>query len=544
MTELTSAILLLFAFFAVCIGVRISLESRSACRRQTIRGALSIPGFPLVGNALQVLQNPSRLFLQWAKKYGSSIFVIHLGNVAVVVVNSYQDVAALWRGHSVSLGSRPTLHTFHKVVSSVQGLTVGTTPAGESFRKKKKAISLNLSLLHVSLPHVCDYVDRNSKYVLAHLLTVNERKADKWKLLSDHDTSFLKYAQYYVLRCAILLTYGLELDTFKADNALSEDIIQTENQIIRLRSLISNYQDYLPFFHFTPIRSYYEADANFWRIKRDAYMETLNQQFEDRMLDNHLETKRSILAAISSERSCINRLTRFEAQSVCLSMVSAGLDNISLVLDHILGQFSYPKRGYAMQNRLFEELLASNDHDPIAAWKNCAYNLQCDYALAVIEEALRYFTVLPLSLPRKTTKDIHYNSIFIPEGTIVVMNAYAANHDPAVFNDPHTFLPERWLDHTTGRLDKSRPSHFSFGAGSRKCSGDILALKEMYTMLCRIVLLFKIKTPVDSSKRMILDPFEGNATPMATSFEPKQFYIRPQIRQGPKMYELKKYVLS
>lgn len=533
-----TGILLILAILTV---VLFSVRGLAIVRRQHhIPGAFVIPAFPLVGNALQVLQNPSKQFLQWARLYNCSIFVIHLGGTPVVVVNSYQDVAALWQ--NVSMGSRPLGYTYHKVVSALQGLTVGTTPAGATFRRKKKAISLNLSQRQISSSPYCECLDQSSKYVLRQLLK-KHNTSDPRAHNAQLTVSFLKYAQYFVLRTSLWLTYGCVLDPFHKDQKLADDIVQTENQIIRLRSVLTNYQDYLPFFNLQPLRSYYDADATIWRSRRDNYMETLFHQFEQRLQESDPRTENSILARILAAKSSKQQLSHMEARSVCLSMVSAGLDNVSLVIDHILGQFSYRKKGYEMQNRLFNELLATNGNDLMQAWNNSALDTTCDYALAVIEEALRYFTVLPLSLPRQTTRDIPYKNILIPAGTIVVMNAYEANHDPSVFRYPDQFIPDRWLDES-GHFDKNAPSHFSFGAGSRRCSGDNLALKELYTLLCRTVLLFQIKEPRIESQKMILDPFEGNACPTATSFEPKQFFVRLQARQGPNMYELRKYLLS
>ncbi|RKP30201.1 cytochrome P450, partial [Metschnikowia bicuspidata] len=165
------------------------------------------------------------------------------------------------------------------------------------------------------------------------------------------------------------------------------------------------------------------------------------------------------------------------------------------------------------------------------------------YAMAVIEEALRFFTVMPLSLPRVTVKDISYRNMFIPAGTTVVMNAYAANHDASVYPQPHEFRPERWLD-DAGKIDKHVPGHFLFGAGSRHCSGNNLAIKEIYTMVCRTVLLFQVRGPADPACAMVLDPVEGNMCPSATAFEPRPFYVRLQPRRGDLMEQLHAYVYS
>lgn len=533
---------LLFALLLILLIQR--FLTRKYYHQTKIKGVYVIPGTPLIGNTYQVLRNPSQIFLRWARKYNSPIFVIHLGSVPVVVVNSHHDAAALWKSHSVSMGSRPLPYTFHEVVSAKQGLTVGTTPAGASFRKMKKCISSHLSALRLISIAACNCIDNQSKYLIKHLLLKHKQSISAISGIFSVEISFLKFAQYYVLSCTLILTYGFEIDAIKQDKALADNIIETENRIIRLRSLISNYQDYLPILKWKPIRRYLDLDAELWSSRRDDYMNVLRFDFDKRLQDNHSKTKESLLASILAGKGCQKGLTNAEIQSVCLSLVSAGLDNTSLVINHILGQLSFPKKGSEIQNRLYQALLEGSKKSVIHAWNEAAQSLSCDYALAVIEEALRHFTVLPLSLPRKTTKDILHGDIFIPSGTIVILNAFEANHDPSIFELPFEFVPERWLDKETNKFDKNKYSHFSFGAGSRMCSGPDLAIKEIYTMLCRIILLFKVKPPTEISKRMNPDPFEGNACPTGTSFEPKEFYVRLQERQGLNMYELKKYILN
>lgn len=61
---------------------------------------------------------------------------------------------------------------------------------------------------------------------------------------------------------------------------------------------------------------------------------------------------------------------------------------------------------------------------------------------------------------------------------LVIMNLFAANRDPNVFDQPDKFLPERWLGGHKGRTDllgeggdKLGIPHLTFGAGRRVCPG-------------------------------------------------------------------------
>ena len=74
--------------------------------------------------------------------------------------------------------------------------------------------------------------------------------------------------------------------------------------------------------------------------------------------------------------------------------------------------------------------------------------MNCQYIEALVLETLRHFTVLPLSLPRLTTKAIRYKDFVIPKETHLFMNAYSANHDCQIFVNPiNLILIDGWIQY-------------------------------------------------------------------------------------------------
>lgn len=51
-----------------------------------------------------------------------------------------------------------------------------------------------------------------------------------------------------------------------------------------------------------------------------------------------------------------------------------------------------------------------------------------EYILLLVKEALRFYSPLPLSMPRESTTELHYKGTIIPKGTMVFLNAWACNH--------------------------------------------------------------------------------------------------------------------
>jgi phenylacetate 2-hydroxylase len=92
-----------------------------------IKGLPEVPGYPIVGNLVQLGSEHALQCKQWAEKYGP-VFQLRFGNKRVVVANSYKAVKELWIDNQSATISRPMFHTFHSVVSSSQGFTIGTSP--------------------------------------------------------------------------------------------------------------------------------------------------------------------------------------------------------------------------------------------------------------------------------------------------------------------------------------------------------------------------------------------------------------------------------
>ena len=107
-----------------------------------------------------------------------------------------------------------------------------------------------------------------------------------------------------------------------------------------------------------------------------------------------------------------------EIKSICLTMVSAGLDTVPGNLIMTIGYLSSPD-GQIIQQRAFTEIsLAYPDGD---AWLKCLTEEKVPYITALVKETLRFWTVIPISLPRQSIKDVPWGNTVIPAGTTFYM---------------------------------------------------------------------------------------------------------------------------
>lgn len=84
---------------------------------------------------------------------------------------------------------------------------------------------------------------------------------------------------------------------------------------------------------------------------------------------------------------------------------------------------------------------------------------------------------------------------YIPSGTIIGINPWVLNYDPAIFSHPESFEPERWLitHDDAGLRFREDILMFNFGAGARACIGKNISLMEMHKVLPELYRRYRIE---------------------------------------------------
>lgn len=314
------------------------------------------------------------------------------------------------------------------------------------------------------------------------------------------------------------LSYGLEFDS---NDPMLEEILIVEKEIIHARSVVHNREDYLPSMRIWPFTTKNTHSLPF-RQRRDVYM---NKLFN--MLEKSIEAKSCppciIGNILQSDKPCARAITEQELRSICLTMVSAGLDTIPASVVACIGYLANSTFGQAIQAQAYQEIQSAYPQGD--AWQRCTDDEYVPYITMLIKETLRYSSIQPIGLPRETVSNIIYNNAVIPPGTILLMNTLASNFDSTHFRDPFRFDPERFRYSNHGDID-----HMGFGAGSRNCAGAKLAEREMYTMLVRLIVKFKILPAKNKADDMQTDVFRIFKSVDNMVVEPRPFLVRLELR--------------
>lgn len=162
---------------------------------------------------------------------------------------------------------------------------------------------------------------------------------------------------------------------------------------------------------------------------------------------NRLKEKNSVLDTIDMAAECLDHM-------------AAGIDTTGDVLCFLMWELSQPRS--VKYQRLLREEFRNNPNAPFD---------ELTLLDAVLNEGLRCFPAIPMSLPRYVPQGGRVIDGFsLPEKTVVSCQSFSVHRiNDDVFPDPDKFYPERWLE-TEGDADRRR-LQWAFSSGGRGCIG-------------------------------------------------------------------------
>jgi cytochrome P450 len=128
----------------------------------------------------------------------------------------------------------------------------------------------------------------------------------------------------------------------------------------------------------------------------------------------------------------------------------------------------------------------------------------------VVLESMRLYPPAYV-IGREPLEDCIIGGYEVPAGRTVFMSQWVMHRDPRFFDEPESFLPERWSDERIKLLPKY--AYFPFGGGPRICIGNNFALMEACLILATMARQWRFTLtpgfPVAPLPLMTLRPAHG-----------------------------------
>lgn len=202
-------------------------------------------------------------------------------------------------------------------------------------------------------------------------------------------------------------------------------------------------------------------------------------------------------------------------------LLIAGIETTSTVQQWVVTMLLGHPRVHA---KVVAELRAAAEPDQPIYMETIAERMP--YLRAVVKETFRLRHPLPLGIPRTPLADYAITDEYlVPKGVMILPVFDAFYRNPALYPDPDTFLPERFMPGGSNAafgvdIGSSAPDGdvIPFGAGGRMCVGYRLAKMEIYLTLANFLHAFTMELHPDH-------PFSTDVTLVVVS--------SPSIRPEP-----------
>jgi cytochrome P450 len=172
-----------------------------------------------------------------------------------------------------------------------------------------------------------------------------------------------------------------------------------------------------------------------------------------------------------------------EIRDELIVFLLAGHDTTATTLTYALWALGHHP---AMQNKVRTEVLGIGDRELTPEDVPAL-----GYTVQVLHEALR---LCPpgAATSRIAMQDIEVDGYRVEAGTMLVVGIYALHRDPALWDHPLVFDPDRFSPQNSDGRD--RWQYLPFGAGPRSCIGDHFAMLETTLALATVVRRAEIRS--------------------------------------------------
>ncbi|KAJ1068631.1 hypothetical protein CapIbe_019438 [Capra ibex] len=452
---------------------------------------------PLVPGFLHLLQpNLPIHLLSLTQKLGP-VYRLRLGLQEVVVLNSKRTIEEAMIRKWVDFAGRPQIPSYKLVSQRCQDISLGDYSLLWKAHKKLTRSALLLGT-------------RSSMEPWVEQLT--QEFCERMRVQAGAPVTIQK--EFSLLTCSIIcfLTFGDKEDTLvHAFHDCVQDLMKTwDHWSIQILDMV-------PFLRLFP-------NPGLWRLKkaienRDHMVEKqLRRHKESMMAGQWRDMTDYMLQGVGRQRVEEGPGQLLEGH-VHMSVVDLFIGGTETTASTLSWAVAFLLHHPEIQRRLQEEL--DRELGPGASCSRVTYKDRARLPLlnATIAEVLRLRPVVPLALPHRTTRPSSIFGYDIPEGMVVIPNLQGAHLDETVWEQPHEFRPDRFLE------PGANTSALAFGCGARVCLGESLARLELFVVLLRLLQAFTLLPPPGGALPSLQpDPYCG------VNLKVQPFQVRLQPR--------------
>nr|XP_043637675.1 cytochrome P450 Tp4149-like [Erigeron canadensis] len=479
----------LFLIGTLIIFVSFKWFSQSKTKKNT---PPSPPTLPIIGNFHQLGSSPRRALRDLSQKYGP-LMLLHLGSVPTLIASSAEVAQEIMKTHDLAFSDRPSLSI--PDILFYKSKDIAFSRYGEYWRQLKSIVVLHL----LSNSRVKSY----SKVRKEETSRVIDALGDSPGSSVDMSALLGIYTSNVLCRVAFGRTYeglGFTNKLKKFVNMLGTfcvgSFIPWLSWIDRLTGLKGKAYEI-----FNELDRFLEGVIKEHLHKKTGEADDQGEETQDFV---------DILADIQRENATGFSLSDDTLKAVIMDVFVAGSDTVFSSLEWAISELIKHPR---VMKKLQEEVTKVAQGKPMIPEEDLD---EMKYLKSVVKEALRLHAPLPLLLAREARQAVNLMGYDVPPKTQVVINAWAIARDPASWEEPEDFKPERFLNSTVDY----KGIHYEFlpfGAGRRGCPGLYFGITLIEVILANIVYKYDLTLP-NGVKSEDLDMTEADGITVQRKF--------------------------
>ncbi|XP_020205832.1 isoflavone 2'-hydroxylase [Cajanus cajan] len=421
---------------------------------------------PIIGN-LNLLELPLHRFLQRLTEKHGKVFSLWMGSRLAVVVSSHAAFQECFTKNDVALANRPRnlsgKHIFYNYT------TVGSCSYGEHWRNLRRITSLEV--LSTQRIHSFTGIRKDETYRMIRTLAKDSCMDYAPVELSSlfHDMSYNNMMRMLAGK----RYYGNE--TEMKDVKEAKEFRETVEELLHLIG-VSNKAEHLPFLRWFDFQNV---------VKR---LKNISKRF-DTLLDGFVLEQRSkkqrentmIDHLLTLQESQPDYYTDQIIKGLVLAMLIGGTDSSAVTIEWAISNLlNHPE----VLKKARDELDTHIGQDRLISESDLS---KLPYLKKIILETLRLHPPAPISIPHVNSEDITIGEFNIPRDTMVLVNIWAIQRDPQLWNKALSFIPERF------DVEGEEKKLVAFGMGRRACPGEPLAMQNVGLTLGTLIQCFEWK---------------------------------------------------
>ena len=453
---------------------------------------------PIVGDLPLLFGGDIRkTFKKLQRKHGN-VFSFYLGKDLVVVINGYDLIykAAVRNGSVFSDRPRDLLNN---ITTKGKGVIMAK---GTFWKEQRKFTHSNLQTFGFGKSSFEDQILREVK-CFVNVLKMQDGK--------PYDFKDCIHASVFDVLCSILTG-----KRFEYNDKLYQRMLHLTDENTKMAMQVSVALSCLPVLRYLPgdplsarkiIANAYEVTAFFRELYKE-HIKTIDLNNPRDFMDVYINKIRKE-EAISDNSD----FTAEQLLALYMDLFVAGSETTtSTIRWAILYLLHFPNIKLKLQ-------AAIDNVVPDGGMPTLADKSKLPYVEAFIMEVLRFANIVPMSTPHAVVddRDIEFEGYRIPKGTAVMFNLDSVLMDPAIFNNPKEFNPERFLD-DNGEVVRQK-EFIPFGVGRRVCLGESVARMELFLYLTALLKNFDFLLPEGTSPPSM----EGL---LGVTYIPRSFEVR------------------